>query len=236
MAKHKVAVFCGHGKSLDGSNDVGTAYGGKTEVGYCLPITKACVKYLKASGIEVITDVPNNSINMIKQVQKANSENVEIEMSIHCDWYKGYKKVSPLYVSSAGKKLAKCVNDAVKAGMSMKSTGVVKRTDLYELNYTDMPAVILETSSILDHAHLSQSDKYGKSIAKGICKYLGVTFKDGSETSAETTKTIYRVRKTWTDTKSQKGAFSSFANAKKCADKYNLNVYDTNGKKVYEGK
>lgn len=231
MAKHKVAVFCGHGISLDGSKDVGTAYGGKTEVGYCLPITKACVKYLKTSGIDVVTDVPNNNINMIKQVQKANSAKAEIEMSIHCDWYKGAKKVSPLYVSSAGKKLAKCVNDAVKSGMNMKSTGVVKRTDLYELNYTDMPAIILETSNILDHAHLSQSDKYGKCIAKGICKYLGVTFKDGTEKTV-----IYRVRKAWSDTKSQKGAFENLSNAKKCADKYNLNVYDTNGKKVYEGK
>lgn len=235
MGKHKVAVFCGHGISLDGSKDVGTAYGGKTEVGYCLPITKACVKYLRNSGIEVVTDVPNNNINMVKQVQKANKEKVEIEMSIHCDWYKGYKKVSPLYVSSKGKKLAKCVNSAVKSGMNMPSTGVIKRTDLYELNQTDMPAVLLETSSILDHKHLSQSDKYGKCIAKGICNYLGVAFKEGSNTTTSKVE-MYRVRKTWSDVKSQKGAYSNLSNAKKCADKYNLNVYNSTGKKVYEGK
>ena len=234
MSKHKIAVFCGHGKSLDGSRDVGTAYGGHTEVGYCLPITKACVKYLKASGIEVVTDVPNNNINMIKQVELANREKVELEMSIHCDWYKGYKKVSPLYVSAKGKKLAQCVNDAVKKGMNMPSTGVVKRTDLYELNQTNMPAILLETSSILDHKHLSQSDKYGKCIAQGICKYLGVPFKTAPATTVK--KQIYRVRKTWKDTSSQKGAFSDLANAKKCADKYHMNVYDTNGKKVYTGK
>ena len=229
--KNKVAVFCGHGKSLDGSNDVGTAYGGHTEVGYCLPITKACVKYLKASGIEVVTDVPKNNINMVKQVQLANKENVELEMSIHCDWYKGYKKVSPLYVSAKGKKLAKCVNDSVKKGMNMPSTGVVRRTDLYELNQTDMPAILLETSSILDHKHLSQSDRYGKSIAQGICKYLGVPFQ-----SKAPVKQTYRVRKTWSDVKSQKGAFTDLENAKKCANKYHMNVYNANGKKVYTGK
>lgn len=228
--KHKVAVFCGHGRSLDGSRDVGTAYGGHTEVGYCLPITKACVKYLRASGIEVVTDVPSNNINMVKQVEKANREKVELEMSIHCDWYKGYKKVSPLYVSAKGKKLAKCVNSAVKSGMNMPSTGVVRRTDLYELNQTNMPAVLLETSSILDKKHLSQSDRYGKCIAKGICKYLGVPFRDKAPV-----KQIYRVRKSWSNTKSQKGAFESLKSAKACADKYKLNVYDSTGKKVYNG-
>lgn len=45
--------------------------------------------------------------------------------------------------------------------------------------------------------------------------------------------TIYRVRKSWNDPKSQKGAFSSLENAKKCADKYSYNVYGDSGKLVY---
>lgn len=45
---------------------------------------------------------------------------------------------------------------------------------------------------------------------------------------------LYRVRKTWADSKSQKGAFSVFANAKKCADSNKgYSVFDGNGKKVY---
>ena len=45
---------------------------------------------------------------------------------------------------------------------------------------------------------------------------------------------LYRVRKTWADSKSQKGAFSVLANAKKCADSNKGNsVFDENGKKVY---
>lgn len=45
---------------------------------------------------------------------------------------------------------------------------------------------------------------------------------------------LYRVRKTWADSKSQKGAFSILANAKKCADSNKgYSVFDGNGKKVY---
>ena len=45
---------------------------------------------------------------------------------------------------------------------------------------------------------------------------------------------LYRVRKTWSDSKLQKGAFSVLANAKKCADSNKgYSVFDGNGKKVY---
>ena len=51
---------------------------------------------------------------------------------------------------------------------------------------------------------------------------------------ASNKKQLYRVRKTWADSKSQKGAFSVLANAKKCADSSKgYSVFDENGKKVY---
>ena len=51
---------------------------------------------------------------------------------------------------------------------------------------------------------------------------------------ASNKKQLYRVRKTWADSKSQKGAFSILANAKKCADSNKgYSVFDENGKKVY---
>ncbi len=47
-------------------------------------------------------------------------------------------------------------------------------------------------------------------------------------------KQLYRVRKTWADSKSQKGAFSVLANAKKCADSNKgYSVFDEGGRKVY---
>ncbi len=47
-------------------------------------------------------------------------------------------------------------------------------------------------------------------------------------------KPWYRVRKTWADSKSQKGAFKVLDNAKKCCDaNVGYSVYDENGKAVY---
>ena len=47
----------------------------------------------------------------------------------------------------------------------------------------------------------------------------------------------YRVRKTWADSKSQKGAYKVLANAKKCADQNpGYKVFDADGKVVYERK
>ena len=42
----------------------------------------------------------------------------------------------------------------------------------------------------------------------------------------------YRVRKSWSDVKSQKGAFRNIENAKRCAG-FRLKVFDANGNIVY---
>ena len=68
------------------------------------------------------------------------------------------------------------------------------------------------------------------SILKGIIGTAGV------EQSAPA-EVWYRVRKTWSDAASQKGAFHSLANAKKCADENSgYSVFDESGKVLYEGK
>ena len=66
-----------------------------------------------------------------------------------------------------------------------------------------------------------------------------VTAQLGDTTTAPepTTSTLYRVRKTWTDSKTQKGAFKVLSNAKKCADdNAGYSVFDEKGNVVYTGK
>jgi N-acetylmuramoyl-L-alanine amidase CwlA len=58
-----------------------------------------------------------------------------------------------------------------------------------------------------------------------------------TNTITTTTKVLYRVRKTWKDSASQLGAFSSLPNAKKKADENpGYKVFDNNGKTVYTPK
>lgn len=233
----KVALMCGHGKSKNGSWDAGTTYKGYTEAGLMLPITKAAVKYLRAWGVTVISDADtNNNKNMLVDVAWANREKATIYVSVHCDYSKAPSGVMPLYVSDKGKKLASALNSSIKNGMPMKSRGVVRRTDLWELNGTDMPACILETGAIkADLGKLKNDpDKYGELIAKGICSYLGITQKES--TPAPKKEELYRVRHSWNEPATQAGAFKDLANAKKLADQKHLNVYSSNGKLVYSGK
>ena len=54
---------------------------------------------------------------------------------------------------------------------------------------------------------------------------------------SETPIAWYRVRKTWADARSQKGAFHVLSNAKACADENpGYSVFDESGKVIYTGK
>lgn len=73
---------------------------------------------------------------------------------------------------------------------------------------------------------------YGEKILTILRGILGTA---GGNSSAG--EVWYRVRKTWSDSKSQKGAFHSLANAKKCADENaGYSVFDESGKVLYTSK
>lgn len=172
----KVAVFAGHGTSQSGSWDSGCVYGKYTEAALVAKITASCVRYLKASGVEVITDVPDNRINMVKQVARSNSEGVKLHVAFHCDYSKAPAGTIPLYTSARGCRLAKLMNKYVLKYSSLTTRGVAKRTDLYELNATDAPAVIFEVGSIKQDLKtmIREYDAIGFGAAIGILEYLGV--------------------------------------------------------------
>lgn len=69
-------------------------------------------------------------------------------------------------------------------------------------------------------------------LAEKVTAALGTLVEKPTENSGSSK--LYRVRKTWADSKSQKGAFSVLANAKRCADSNSgYSVFDENGSKVY---
>lgn len=86
-----------------------------------------------------------------------------------------------------------------------------------------------------DYANKSCPGDYLYNLHGQIAKEVNAQL--GSDTSSTGKKTLYRVRKTWKDVKSQKGAFYDLSNAKKCADKNKgYSVFDENGKAVYTSK
>lgn len=73
---------------------------------------------------------------------------------------------------------------------------------------------------------------YGEKILTILRGILGTA--GGTSSAGEV---WYRVRKTWPDSKSQKGAFRSLANAKKCADENaGYSVFDESSKVLYTSK
>ena len=60
---------------------------------------------------------------------------------------------------------------------------------------------------------------------------------NSSSSGGTSTSSLYRVRKSWGDAKSQKGAFRDFDNAKKCANaNAGYKVFDASGNEVYPNK
>ena len=60
---------------------------------------------------------------------------------------------------------------------------------------------------------------------------------NSSSSGGTSTSSLYRVRKSWSDVKSQKGAFIDFDNAKKCANaNAGYKVFDAGGNEVYPNK
>lgn len=72
-------------------------------------------------------------------------------------------------------------------------------------------------------------------LAKAVTERLDGVYGEGNTTTAPTEKTLYRVRRSWSDAKSQIGAFSVLANAKSLVDKNpSYKVFDESGKVVYK--
>lgn len=189
----KAGIYCGHGTQTNGKWDPGATYGSEKEATRMLPITEAFVKYAKLNGFEVVTDVPKNNINMIEQVKKSEANDVDVHISIHCDWYKASSGSFGLYCkgSKQGKKLATCLNTYVKKMTGIRSKGIIARTDLYELNETSMVACVFECGSIKADRYewdtAKEADEYGKALCKGLCKYYGKTFVEKKTTTTKKT-------------------------------------------------
>lgn len=106
---------------------------------------------------------------------------------------------------------------------------ICQRNGIKRLNYTG------DTSG-----NLTKHEWFAKTDCPG--PYLGSKFpyiadevnkRLGGQHIKPKGNNLYRVRQSWQDVKSQKGAFKNLANAKQCADKYKLNVFDEQGNQVY---
>ena len=153
----------------------------------------------------------------------ASNDNRAITIEVASDTYHPYRVKDVAY-----KSLIKLLVDICKRNGIKKLVWSTNKSErMNHLNGCNMTVH-------RDYANKSCPGDYLYNLHGQIAKEVNSQLGSGSSKPATSKKTLYRVRKSWKDAKSQKGAFNDLSNAKKCADKNNgYSVFDENGKAVY---
>lgn len=156
----------------------------------------------------------------------ASNDNRAITIEVASDTYHPYRVNDAAY-----KSLIKLLVDICKRNGIKKLVWSTNKSErMNHLNGCNMTVH-------RDYANKSCPGDYLYNLHGQIAKEVNAQLGLGSSKSAVSKKTLYRVRKSWKDAKSQKGAFYDLSKAKKCADKNSgYSVFDKSGKSVYTPK
>ncbi len=168
-------------------------------------------------------------------------DNIVAVVSIHHNAYKGVwgnhtgtEVWTDRNPTTKDLRLADCIYGRMVKYSGLKGRGIMAE-NWYIINQDKFPAVLVECGfmdSKIDYPIITSAEgqkNFARAIAEGLIEFCKLEKK-----TTTTKKELYRVRKTWKDAASQKGAFSSLASAKDCADKYSgYEVYNSAGKVVY---
>lgn len=160
----KIGIDRGHNSDKDmGASGIRLEGTMINEVAYSL------IELLKSVGHTVV-DITGNGRNLRDRTAYANTLDLDMIVSIHFNASTGAGHgVEVLYKSSKGKALAEPILRAIVA-LGFTDRGVKLRTDLYILNQTKAPTVLVEgcfCDSKVDMA-LYNKDKLINAIFKGI--------------------------------------------------------------------
>ncbi|MCR1955864.1 N-acetylmuramoyl-L-alanine amidase [Clostridioides mangenotii] len=192
----KIAIIVGH--SILKSGLCTSAVGVVNEYQYCKILSDFLAKILRASGcaVDVIIcperQFTNKSQERTYKLPRINGKKYDLVIELHLNSYNGSAKgTEVLYCSNTGKIYAQRVVN--KLGTVFTSRGVKDRPDLYMLNSTDCPAIMIETffCDNKDDSAISTRVGYGevaKLIAEGI---LNKTISLGSNTKIKKNCVLY---------------------------------------------
>lgn len=143
----RIVISSGHGKYIRGAsgNPVPPQL---DEVDEARRVVEAVADLLKAAGVNVLTFHDNTShdqnTNLNTIVNFHNKQTRDLDVSVHFNCYDGTAHgVECLYLTQ--KDLADNVSAAIARAGGFTDRGPKKRTDLFFLNNTDEPAILIET-------------------------------------------------------------------------------------------
>lgn len=175
-----VVVDAGHGGS-----ECGATYGGIYEKDVNLKIAKYVQSELEKNGVRVyMTRVSDVTTSLSSRTTLANNLNADLFVSVHNNAMINKSSINGtevLYPTSSIIKngitaysLAQKLQDVVSANAGTYNKGIINRNNLYVLNKTNMPAVIVEVAYMTNSSDLQKLkdetflEKAGKAIAQGI--------------------------------------------------------------------
>lgn len=176
----RILLTVGHSKLKNGSitSADGSKFGGGNEYTFCKSLSKYVKKYLEANGHEVdIVVCPEGKFTKSTDertyklaIERETRYDLVIELHLNAAGTKTAEGCEVLYKSAKGKKFAD--NIQKQLAKVFKNRGTVKRDDLYMLNQTKAPAIILETFFCTNPKEwkyaVEHKEKIGKLIANGI--------------------------------------------------------------------
>jgi N-acetylmuramoyl-L-alanine amidase len=167
-------------------------------------VTKLVIKYLKEAGHTVydctVNDGKNASDVLKKIVKKCNSNDVDLDISIHFNSGRNDKKgdgatggTEVLVYSENSKSYTyaeKIANSISKLGY--RNRGVKERKDLYFLGNTKAPALLIECCFVddKDDIKLYDTDKLAKAIIAG----LGIQLSSKKTTSTKSNDLLVKIK------------------------------------------
>ena len=186
----KICVVAGHTSTGKGTGAVGYI----NESTENRVVAKKVVEYLNQAGHEAVYGEINKSDTYLaEQVAIANKSKYDLVVQIHFN-AGGGTGTETLYKTTSGKKYAEQVTKSL--GKMYKQRGAKSRTDLYWLNKTSSPAILVETcfvdSKVDTDKYLSNKAYTAKLIAEGIIGQE-IVEKPTEPNISASSDTLYRV-------------------------------------------
>ena len=216
-------------------------------------VTSSVVKYLNQLGHTAKDGSPgamDSSSDLVYGVNQAVNFGAELFVSIHFNKayssYEGAIGSEALVHSSNLNSIDGIIAKRIVANLGeagFKNRGIKHNDSLYEMRINKqkgIPAIIIEvcfveaTKDVELYKKLG-SDYIGKIIAEAIANKSISSSSSSSSSSSNSTSELYRIRKSWSDSSSQIGAYSILDNAisecKKAGSSYK--VFDSKGLQIY---
>ena len=181
------------------------AYGNTTEAVQCGKIADSCRIALERSGVTVqVGHMPS----MQDKCKESNAFGADLHVPIHTNAFNGTVTGTRMFcLNSSGEGMKAC--EAIFAWLAPITPGTSENiqvdASLYEVRVPSAPAAYVECE-FHDNATTAKwivehTVDIGEAIARGICDYFGVTYKEKEQPeSAASTDKLYRV---------QEGAFAN---------------------------